>query len=508
EGAASIACLLSDREELLLATNNGSLYSCIDESRSIFVYASERYILKTFLEKSLMKNYLNESQIEHIKPGEGSIVNLTTLKADRFYLTEKKNTPRKRGARGARTKKVVTDILSESELSRAGKPVPNLNARSLKDIAKAFPQDDYPYKGLIRCSKCVLPETIPGIHFNEKGICNFCRAYKKREHYGPEALEETISKYRSKTGKPDCIVGMSGGRDSIYSLHYVKNVLKMNPIAYTYDWGMVTDLARRNISRICGKLGVENILVSADIPKKRANIRKNVSAWLKKPDLGIIPLFMAGDKQYFYYATEVKKQNDLELVILGENMFEKSEFKAGFSGVTTGDLDEDRIYTLSHGSKFQMVSYYMKSFLNNPGYLNSSLLDTAFAFACYYITKRDYINLFRYVPWNEEEVNATIIGEYNWELSPDTTTTWRIGDGTASFYNYIYFTVAGFTENDTFRSNQIREGIITRAKGMKFIKDQNRPRFMSIKWYCDTIGVDFEAALKIINEIPKLYVPK
>jgi glucosamine--fructose-6-phosphate aminotransferase (isomerizing) len=46
------------------------------------------------------------------------------------------------------------------------------------------------------------------------------------------------------------------------------------------------------LQAFAGQLGVENILVSADIKKKRDNIRKNVEAWLKQPALGMIPLFM------------------------------------------------------------------------------------------------------------------------------------------------------------------------------------------------------------------------
>ena len=82
----------------------------------------------------------------------------------------------------------------------------------------------------------------------------------------------------------------------------------MNPIAYTYDWGMITDLARRNVARLCGKLGIENILVSADIRVKRRNIRLNLESWLKKPKLGMIPVLMAGDKHWYYDAKEVEKQ--------------------------------------------------------------------------------------------------------------------------------------------------------------------------------------------------------
>ena len=101
----------------------------------------------------------------------------------------------------------------------------------------------------------------------------------------------------------------------------------MNAVAYTYDWGMVTDLARRNISRICAQLGVEHILVSADIVRKRENIRKNVLAWLKRPNLGMVPLFMAGDKQYYYYLKKVREQLGVGLSVLGENMLERTDFK-------------------------------------------------------------------------------------------------------------------------------------------------------------------------------------
>ena len=58
-----------------------------------------------------------------------------------------------------------------------------------------------------------------------------------------------------------------------------------------------------------------------------------------------------------------------------------------------------------------------------------------------------------------------------------------VGDGTTSFYNYIYTLVAGFSENDTFRSNQIREGMIDRQLALNLIYEENKPRYNSLKWY-------------------------
>jgi hypothetical protein len=119
--------------------------------------------------------------------------------------------------------------------------------------------------------------------------------------------------------------------------------------------------------------------------------------------------------------------------------------------------------------------------------------------------KKDYIQLFDYYPWDENEINKLILSEYDWEKSPDTNSTWRIGDGTAGFYNYIYHTVAGFTEVDTFRSNQIREGMITREDALKLVYEENKPRFETIRWYLEILGIDFQEAIQKINGIPKLF---
>jgi hypothetical protein len=356
---------------------------------------------------------------------------------------------------------------------------------------------------LRRCSKCILPETMPFIEFDHDGVCSYCRKYVKLEPRGFEALEELVSKCRSDDGTPDCIVGISGGRDSTYGLHYIKTVLKMNPIAYTYDWGMVTDLARRNISRICGKLGIEHILVSADIGLKRKYIRNNVRAWLKKPALGTIPLFMAGDKHYFYYAEKVRRQVGAKLIFLCENMLERTDFKTGFCNVRP-KFDQERAYTLSLIGKIKLAQYYLREYLTNPRYINSSLIDTLGAYFCYYMMPRNYLNLYRYIKWDEKTIISTLTNEYEWECAIDTESTWRIGDGTAAFYNYIYYTIVGFTENDTFRSNQIREGVITREQALRFVDKENQPRYESIKWYCDTIGIDFSETLKVIQSISKL----
>ncbi len=153
-----------------------------------------------------------------------------------------------------------------------------------------------------------------------------------------------------------------------------------------------------------------------------------------------------------------------------------------------------------------MALYYLKNFMMNPAYLNASITDTLASFYSYYAEPRTHFyQLFDYIRWDEKQIEKTLFEEYNWEMSPDTSTSWRIGDGTAAFYNYIYYTVAGFSEFDTFRSNQIRENLITREQGLELIYKENLPRIDSLIWYFETIQSDVEKAIEIVNKIPKLY---
>jgi len=496
EGTASIAVLFDDLNILVLTTNNGSLYLTSDTMHQTHLFASEHYILHTLLQKGTLRRHLKGATIQHIEPGTGWVIDLATNQAMEFSLSTTVPLPE---ITFQQEKPLDIDEILPSSPSIPPFPPTILP----KSMFTRFTIDVDRIKAIRRCARCLLPETMPFIEFDESGICNYCQNYHQIEVFGEETLMEFAEQHRSKNGRPDCIVTFSGGRDSSFGVHYMKNVLGMHPITYTYDWGMVTDLARRNQSRVCGKLRVEHILVSADIRRKRENIHKNVMAWLKRPDLGTVPLFMAGDKQYFYYANKLRKQTGVETVILCENPLESTKFKYGFCNVSPPFASHT--HTLPLTSKFKMAAYYGKQYLLNPAYINGSILDTIGAFASYYFIPHNYLNLFDYLKWDEYHIVSTLRAEYDWEIAPDTSTTWRIGDGTAAFYNYIYYAVAGFTENDTFRSNQIREGMLSRKQALEMIYDENQPRFEALQWYCDTIHIDLVSTLERINSIPKLY---
>ncbi len=501
QGANSIALVSADEDALVLATTNGSLYFSVSLNGNELIFASEEYILKEISKQTSIVSLFAGTEIIHVNPGTGYYFNFNNLIPAKALLGKNSNVELQ--VLGAKTPRVIRDIRSSNEIKS---PVlPRFNNKDLLENSKFIETVNYSVSKLERCTKCVLPETFPYINFDDDGVCNYCREYQPLVFKGEDELEKILQPFRRNDGRPDCLVPVSGGRDSCYSLHYIKKVLKMNPVAYTYDWGMVTDLARRNISRMCGILGIEHILLSADIKTKRKYVRQNVSAWLKRPALGMVPLFMAGDKQYFFYAQKLRENMGIDLIVYGMNRLERTDFKVAFCGIDERKNKQSIHYAMNNSNQLRMIAYYLKEYFLNPSYINSSLLDTGFAFFSYYKLPKSYETLYDYISWDENIVNNVLINDYGWEIATDTESTWRIGDGTASFYNYIYYVMAGFSENDTFQSNRIREGMITRDDAIRLSHRDNQPRYSAIQWYCDSIRVDMHEALRRINTATKLY---
>ena len=478
QGMASTISILLEQRTLIAASNNGSLYYCENEDGDMVILASEKLTVEKVVHKY---QYLfgKKNVIKQLNHGESVFWDLEQTGQGEITVEVDTHNPKM---------KTRCNMLGEKQCLQ-------------------FDIDFEKIKKIKRCTRCILPETMPFIQFDEKGVCNYCRTYQKQTYKGKKALGEWAEKINRKNA--NCMVSFSGGRDSSYGLHYFVKELNLKPMTYCYDWGMVTDLARRNQSRMCSKLGVELILVSADIKKKRNNIRKNILAWMKKPNLGMIPIFMAGDKHFFYYANKVSKGYGIEDILLASNPFEKTFFKSGFCGIQPDCLrmkqDTLDIERLPMKDVLKMGLYYLEQYGGNRAYINSSLIDTLTAAVSYYVIPHNYFRLFDYIEWEEEKINKVLLEEYDWEIANDTKNTWRIGDGTAPFYNYIYCLIAGFSENDTLRSNQIREGMLTREEALALVYQDNAPRWESMKWYFDVLNLDMQEILKGVFRMPRLY---
>lgn len=222
EGIVACAVAIPALGKLLLFSNNGSLY--LGKKGTTAYFATERYALELIACEAVEQ--VMEAVIIDIEVSDQSMVVRDQVSAKTKLITE------------------LQLLSSEEKLL------------------------EYPQPIFRRCTKCILPDTMPFINFDEEGVCNYCRTYQLRNVPRPKKeLFDLVEPYRRKQGI-DCVLPFSGGRDSCYGLHLIVKELKMKPVTYTYDWGMVTDLGKRNISRMCAALGVENITVVDDIAKK------------------------------------------------------------------------------------------------------------------------------------------------------------------------------------------------------------------------------------------------
>lgn len=114
------------------------------------------------------------------------------------------------------------------------------------------------------CSKCVYPETKPDLFFDEEGVCSACiAAEEKHEEIDWEKREkdffEIIEEYKVKgsTGY-DCLIPVSGGKDSTYQAYFMKYVCGLNPLLVCFETTAVTDVGRENLDNL-SKMGMDLI---------------------------------------------------------------------------------------------------------------------------------------------------------------------------------------------------------------------------------------------------------
>lgn len=507
KGTVNLALVCTKIQKVVLVTNHGSLYIAFSDNPTDFCFFSSEL---PFL-KQLAKNALGNSYtLRKININTPYIFDL-----HKKIITQPKHTAQD-------TQDTQNTQKNKTKLHFHFKKDSPLKAQvnSLAQLKK-HTIDTKRIATIPRCKRCILPITTPFIVFDDAGVCNYCHEHTKITYKGRAELDKVLQQYQQnnkhkrrpkklkktsvKNSKPDCLVAFSGGRDSSYGLHLIKNELGMNPIAYTYDWGMISDLGRRNQARVLQKLGVEQIVISADIAMKRRHIRKNILAWIKNPHLGMVPLFMQGDKQCEFYADRIIKEYDIPLMFYCRgNELEKEEFKTGHCGVRDADPG-GVIHDLAWKNKLKLLGFYGLQYAKNPAYFNESIFDTAFAYFSTYVQPHKYVYLWHYLPWNEETIVRTLTKEYDWELSPETSTSWRIGDGTPAFYNYIYYQVQGFTENDSLRARQVREGILNRDRALELVFGENAPQYENLKWYFDTLELDGDAVLEVVDGMERLY---
>jgi len=116
------------------------------------------------------------------------------------------------------------------------------------------------------CKRCILPETFPGIKFDEEGICNHCHREEKTVKRAPgkkaeyrKKLDQLVNEVKGKAPTYDAIVAYSGGKDSSYTLKILRDEYDLRILALTFDNHFVSPAAWKNIDKVTNALKVDLI---------------------------------------------------------------------------------------------------------------------------------------------------------------------------------------------------------------------------------------------------------
>ncbi|OGH79451.1 MAG: LPS biosynthesis protein [Candidatus Magasanikbacteria bacterium RIFOXYC2_FULL_40_16] len=336
------------------------------------------------------------------------------------------------------------------------------------------------------CAKCLYPESSAvKLSFDEKGVCSGCSVNEQKAEIDwdkrAEMLKEIVETYRSKDGSNyDCIIPVSGGKDSHYQTYYMTKKLGLKPLLVTYHGNNYLEVGEENLKNMRNVFDVDHMIFSPSVEV------------LKK--LNRICFKLMGDMNWHAHAgifstpVQVAVKFNIPLIIWGEH----------------GRLDLGGQYSLN-----DLVEMTARDILEHckRGYDWDSMTDeglkklgrpelseglTARDLFCYkYPDMRDIarvgvrgLYLGNYISWDANKQTKFVIDNYNFKISEQSfDRTYRkmsnLDDmhenGIHDYLKYIKF---GYGRATDHASKDIRLGIMTREEGIEMVKkyDHVKPR--------------------------------
>ncbi|XGB39057.1 MAG: hypothetical protein LVT47_13045 [Cyanobacteria bacterium LVE1205-1] len=108
--------------------------------------------------------------------------------------------------------------------------------------------------GIKYCTRCCVPETVEGVNFDELGVCTACRSSEEKMHIDwtvrESALRKILEDAKKRSGSGyDCILPISGGKDSFFQAHVLTKVYGVKPLAVTFNQNWVSETGFYNLQR-------------------------------------------------------------------------------------------------------------------------------------------------------------------------------------------------------------------------------------------------------------------
>lgn len=342
------------------------------------------------------------------------------------------------------------------------------------------------------CNRCCIPETMEGITFDEFGICTPCRSSEEKMHINwqerQESLKEIFSNHK-QSDYYDCLLPLSGGKDSTFQAHCLVNQYKVNPLAVTHGQNWYSLAGRYNLENCISKFDLDHLFFVASRKVIDKAAKKSIDA------IGDACWHCHAGVGSFVIQTAVKW--DIGLMIWGESIAEKD--------------GRGSYYDKKEASPFYFVevSALIKAENYNDKNLSSSELSQ-----WYYPKKAEieekgirFLHLGDFMFWDEEKQVEFIIEEYEW-MNASREGTYKGYKSNecvmAGVHDYLNFMKRG-TGRATFEaSDDIRRGLITRQEGIELAKKYDSQRPHALDYYIEITGLTEKVIEEKILDARKL----
>lgn len=313
------------------------------------------------------------------------------------------------------------------------------------------------------CASCLYPDTKPDLRFDENGMCSACIAYAERGQVDWEARRAEflgiVKQYRSADGDNyDCIVPVSGGKDSTYQVLRLLEV-GMNPLCVTATTDALSEIGRRNIENI-KQLGVDYIEVTTN-PAVRRRINR-------------LALTQIGDISWpehvaiFTIPVRIAVQMGIRLIVWGENP--QNEY--GGPAAASGNSTLTRRWLEEFGG---LLGLRVSDLLEVEGVERRHLIQYTYpddeALQRVGVTG---IFLGHFFPW-DGWTNALIAQANGFEALPhlvegSLANYENLDNHQTGIHDYFKFLKFGFGRATDIANNHIRRGRLSRADAVRMVR--------------------------------------
>lgn len=351
------------------------------------------------------------------------------------------------------------------------------------------------------CKKCILPSTKPDLEFNDDGLCQGCVAYNNRSKIDWKSRENEfrifLNKFRSKNNDYDCIIPVSGGKDSTYQVIKLLEY-DMNPLCVTATTDKLTELGRQNIENI-KKLGVDHYQVSTD-----PNLRRKINKFTLS---SVGDISWAEHITIFTIPVRISCKMKIPLIVWGEN----SQNENGGPSENENSIRLNRRWLEEFGGLLGLRTFDLEDVLNIS---KKKLIQYT------YPTEQEILNnnvtgifLGYFFPWDGYEnyliAKKNGFKNYDKELEGSIVNYENLDNAQMRIHDYFKFLKYGYDRVTDWCCWHIRRGRLSREEAI-IINNKKSGKFPSsyLGYSLNEILAEIECSVDEFNEICNKFTNK